>query len=148
MMKAFQKRLPALFELALNRDYNLSILRFGLVGVLNLATDWGGYIVLVKGTDLPPAVANILSFSTAIGVSYYLNSRWTFSSSTESRQILDLGRIGKFILVNIGGLALSTSLVVIFNTVAGEVLAKALSVPIVFIYNFTASRTFVFKPQA
>lgn len=58
----------------------------------------------------PPAVAHLISFIIANSVSYFLNSRFTFSDSTQSRGF------GLYFLVSVFSLAISTAAIQILNS--------------------------------
>ena len=73
------------------------ILRFGMVGVINTAVDIGLY-VLLRNAGAPLIVANAVSTTVALGVSYLLNFRFTFKSD-HSRS-----RLVWFLLITCGGL--------------------------------------------
>ncbi len=120
-----------------------AMVRYGIVGVINVTVDAVGFVLLASGLGLPVALANAISFSSAIVVSYTLNSRWTFldrsNSSQHSRQFL------LFFGINLIGLALSTMLVVTFDHFMDKTLAKIASIPIIFFYNYFASSRLVFR---
>lgn len=56
------------------------LLRFGLVGGINTALDFG-LLFLFKALGLPVGVANILSTSTAFIFSFFANKKYTFKST-------------------------------------------------------------------
>jgi putative flippase GtrA len=120
-----------------------AMLRYGVVGLINITVDAGGFAILVTWFNAPASVANVISFSCGIVTSYTLNSRWTFRDRHEPGR--DLSRFTKFVLINIAGLLLSTTLVVTFALFMDKVVAKIASIPIVFFYNYFASRHLVFR---
>ncbi|WP_026622958.1 putative flippase GtrA (plasmid) [Ensifer sp. WSM1721] len=123
-----------------------TLIRFGIVGVINVAVDLGGFILLAIGSGLPGPTANIVSFSAAIVTSYMLNNFWTFrrpgNRQGHSRRFV------LFITVNVVGLTLSTGLVLVFMQFSGKLAAKLASIPIVFLWNYLASKYIVFRPNA
>ena len=86
----------------------------------------------------PPALANIASYSCGIALAYVLNRRWTFRSEG------GLARAARFYLLMFAGLLLSTLIVTALSMILPPFVAKLISVPIVFAYNYTASRRWVF----
>lgn len=121
---------------------DLKVIRFGLVGVINTLLDLVLFSVLVQGGGLGVAPANVLSYGTGILSSFFLNRNWTFKDRSRGKAFLRSLVI--FIGVNLLGLAFSTLLVLLFSTMIDEILAKILSVPLVFCWNFLTSRYLVF----
>ncbi|WP_340315989.1 GtrA family protein [Rhizorhabdus argentea] len=117
------------------------IARYAAVGLINLAIDVGGYAVLATVVGLPAVLSNILSFSAAIMVSYLLNSEWTF----RDRDARSKRQFVRFFGLNLIGLSLSTVLVFLFAMAVDKMLAKGLSIPIVFFYNYFGCSRFVFR---
>ncbi len=81
--------------------------RFGLVGLVNTATDFALLISLVTLIGLPSILANIISTSGALTVSYMLNKKAVFGNidNHNRRQIV------LFIVVTLTGLWLIQTLV-------------------------------------
>ncbi len=130
-------RLPSLLDVPL--------IRFGLVGLVNISVDLFGFLLLVSVFGFAAPISNVMAFSAAIVTSYTLNSRWTFSCWHGEQQ--HSRRFAIFFLVNMVGLALSTTLVVSFLMVMNELFAKVLSIPFVFCWNYIASKHFVFHAR-
>ncbi|MDK1374234.1 MULTISPECIES: GtrA family protein [unclassified Sinorhizobium] len=122
------------------------LIRFGIVGVINVAVDLGGFILLATGFGLSGPLANMVSFSAAIVTSYMLNNFWTFRSPGHRRG--HSRRFVLFITINVIGLTISTGLVLVFMQFAEKVPAKLASIPIVFLWNYLASKYIVFRPDA
>lgn len=113
------------------------LLRFATVGAITTALDFVLFLVLVPLTGIP-AVANLLSYSCGIAVSYALNSAWTFRVGRDPASAV------RFTLATLAGLALSTLLVALLVLVMWPFLAKILSVPVVFAWNYLAVKYWVF----
>lgn len=62
-------------------------LRYALTGGLNTAVHWAVFAVLV-GNGLRQSIANLLAFSVAVTVSYFVNAHWTFKAKTSVRRYL------------------------------------------------------------
>lgn len=55
-----------------------SLIRFGLTGLLNTAVGLGTIFALKWFFGVPDTKANLVGYVVGMGVSYYVNSRWTF----------------------------------------------------------------------
>jgi putative flippase GtrA len=117
------------------------LLRFATVGATTTVIDLVLFTLLVSAIGIP-ALANLISYSCGIAVSYALNSAWTFRSRRSPLQAL------QFVASMLAGLALSTALVFALSLVVWSPLAKVLSVPVVFIWNYCVSRFWVFRAPA
>ena len=79
-----------------------SLIRFGLTGILATLTHVGVFVLLVELAHLRPLFASVPAFLSAVGVSYVLNYRWTFTASGPHRVMLP-----RFVLVSVTGLILN-----------------------------------------
>ena len=117
--------------------------RFAAVGVLNTGIDFALFTVLVHAAGWAPVPANIVSYGTGIANSFVLNKFWTFRDTTP------LARSGvpfaRFLVINLSSLALSTGVVALLVPVMPAVWAKVVSIGVVFVWNFTLTRRFVFR---
>lgn len=89
-------------------------IRFAAVGIINTATDFVALFSLVTFFGLPVYIANILSTSLALSVSYILNKRTVFKDQNKSgvRQIL------LFVAVTLAGLWIVQGAVIwLFSTI-------------------------------
>ncbi|HEK1689518.1 translocase [Pseudomonas putida] len=57
----------------------LRFYRYGLIGVGNTLVHWAVFFLLHQGTGLGQASSNLLAFTVAASLSYYLNTRFTFT---------------------------------------------------------------------
>lgn len=73
--------------------------RFGLVGIINTATDLGLYTLLIAA-GLVPILANTISTTCGMVVSYFLNRRFTFRADGQSHK----QQVAKFLAVTLVGL--------------------------------------------
>ena len=124
----------------------IRVIRFGMVGVINTLIDLVLFSLLVHGAAIAVVPANILSYGTGILNSFLLNRAWTFNDRSRGRALFR--SLALFIGINLLGLAFSTLLVALFSQVASPVLAKAMSVPLVFVWNYLASRHLAFDRAA
>lgn len=117
-------------------------MRFGLVGILNTLLDFGVFLLLARVVGIPVALANTVSYSVGLANSFVCNKLWTFGSVP---QRLPVGRqFIFFAALNLAGLALSTLIVTALQSL-GLTMAKLISVPVVFAWNYWTSRRFVYR---
>ncbi len=86
----------------------MRVRRFATVGVMNTVIDFALFNLLALGFGVHVAVANTVSYSTGILNSYLWNRNWTFS---DRRNKAWGAESIKFVLANLGGLAVNTSIV-------------------------------------
>lgn len=115
-----------------------SILRFGFVGLFTTAVDICGFSLLIWAGLMVP-VANLLSYSCGIAASYALNSRLTF------KKLPSRHRAVKFFAATLAGLLLSTGMVWQLDLILPPIVSKALSVPVIFVWNYATARLWVFR---
>lgn len=86
-------------------------IRFAMVGVVNTIVDFGILSVLAIFFGLPVFIANIISTSCALMVSYLLNKKAVFGDGDKhnTRQII------KFLVVTLSGLWFLQSIVIVFT---------------------------------
>ncbi|WP_018185271.1 GtrA family protein [Kaistia granuli] len=115
-----------------------TLLRFAAVGAITTLLDISLFTALVAA-GAPPAPANLVSYSCGIVVSYALNRSWTFGVGHNPVQAL------KFGASTLTGLLISTVLVAALATLLPPAVAKVLSVPVVFAWNYLTARLWVFR---
>lgn len=120
-----------------------SLSRFAAVGALATAIDFGVFAAFVTLAGAPAAAANVASFATSVIVNFNLNRRWSFRQKKDAAVALRQG--ARFLFAYGGGLLLSTAIVAGLATTMPGVLAKAISIPIVFLYNYGCARLWVFR---
>ncbi len=92
----------------LQKIWDVKLLRFACVGVFNTLFDLTILNVLVFAGHLPTLVANLISASISISVSYFLNHHIVFRSDENHT----FARFAKFFAVTgIGILAIQTSVI-------------------------------------
>lgn len=117
------------------------MLRFAGVGLVTTVLDIALFAAL-SAADVPPAPANIASYSCGIGLSYALNRRWTFGKDASLLQAL------KFFLATASGLVLSTLLLIVLTRMMPPLVAKTATLPVVFLWNYHSTRQWVFRDSA
>ncbi|WP_331376199.1 GtrA family protein [Sinorhizobium chiapasense] len=132
------RRLPARGQVAREGGVD-TLARFAVVGAITTILDFVVFTSLAAAGTIP-ASANILSYSCGIFVSYVLNRSWTFRARRSHVQAV------KFVLSTLTGLLISTCLVALLASLIPPPVAKILSVPVVFAWNYLSARLWVFRP--
>lgn len=126
-------------------------IRFGLVGVINTALDFGVLLLLVKIFKFSAIGGNYISTSIALIFSFFANKKFTFKNNdkTQARQFivfLVITLVGLWILqpLAISGIGFMISGITLNSSV--ELLIEKLFATLVsLIWNYLMYRKFVFK---
>ena len=121
------------------------VARFALVGLLNTATDFGTFLLLVS-LAVPVAVANMLAYGCGMVVSFTLNRNWTFADGGRSSVSAD--RLLRFVAVNVAAMVVSTLVVVGLSAFLPIVLAKALAICLSAVISYLGMSRIVFAQQS
>ncbi|MCB1877284.1 MAG: GtrA family protein [Chromatiales bacterium] len=117
--------------------------KFAIVGVINTSVDFGIYLALVYLAHWEPPVANVVSYSTGIVVSFLLNRNWTFSSG--DYRLSALSQFLRFVPLNLVGLAISTLIILALLGTIGPAMAKIVAVFGTFLWGYFSSHKWVFS---
>lgn len=115
-------------------------LRFAVVGSINTAVDLGLFAALTGLLAMQPDRANAISYGSSIVTSFILNRGWTFEDVRGG--IAE--QFTRLIVVSLASLLLSTMIVAGLSTVMPALVAKFLSLPIMFLWSYSMTRRFVF----
>jgi putative flippase GtrA len=115
-------------------------LRFALIGSVNMAVDLGLFAALTALLAMQPDRANAISYGCSIATSFILNRGWTFEDVRGGMA----EQFTRFIVVNLASLLLSTMIVAGLAAVMPALVAKFLSLPIMFLWSYSMTRRFVF----
>jgi putative flippase GtrA len=119
------------------------LIKFGLVGFLNTAVDYGVFALLTMVFRLDSIISHVFSYSCGVINSYYFNRIWTFQRKDRvySAEFL------RFIIVNLISLGTSTLVLNSLETQAGlsSYLAKIGAVICSMAINFAGSKFVVFR---
>jgi putative flippase GtrA len=87
-----------------NLLFDVRILRFGLVGLLNTAL---GYAAILAALALGygDLQSNAMGYAAGLGVSFFLNRRWTFKSEVATRPGVVLRYLAVFLVAYSANLA-------------------------------------------
>lgn len=120
------------------------LLRFGLVGIIGFITDAGLLLALVQWLEVKPQNARLFSFIGAASVTYFLNSRFTFSSARRGGDVW----LRYLVATSIGaGINIGTYQIWIhhFGIAAAQLLAgTAVGSIAALAFNYRVSRRLVF----
>ena len=119
--------------------------RFSIVGVSNTIVDYGLFYLLTRLAGLSYLTANPISVETAIIWSFIWNNLWTFSERKVSQPLAT--RFFIFQVVSLGGLVLSQLALLLFGEFLGlyDLIAKALTIPIVLVFNYLLNSRWTFR---
>jgi putative flippase GtrA len=118
-------------------------LRFGVVGVLNFAVDYGLFLLLLKVFGLPLLAANSIAVLVAASHSYLWNKHWTFQDPATGRRAWQ--RYLVFLGFNLSGLALANLVILALVQIMQPALAKVGSISVTAIWNYWTSHRFVYR---
>ncbi len=127
------------------------IIKFSIIGLLNTIIDFSILNLLVKVASFAVLPANTISFSLAVINSYFLNKYWTF----KDKRPVHIKQFSLFLIISLVGLGLSNLLIYLglevfkansfgLSFVWHYNIAKAISAVIVLVWNFLASKFWVF----
>jgi putative flippase GtrA len=129
--------------------------KFLVVGTIGFVVDFGTLTLLKELTPLPTVVANTISFSAAVVSNFTLNRYWTYPDS-RSKSIMS--QLGQFTLVNLIGLVINNTILLllepVFDTmivtfsdlpVRGYIPAKMIATVVVLFWNFFVNRYWTYS---
>ncbi len=116
-------------------------LKFLVVGAVGTAIDFVLFYFLFFSIGFSLVVSNLLSYGTGLTSSFFWNKYWTFADrplSSNKKLILSL-------LYGYLGLFINTAIVWLLGHVIHVMLAKAVAVIVVVIYNYFTNKIWVFN---
>lgn len=125
--------------------------RFLVVGLSGTLLDFAILTALKMLLGLGTLPANVISYSAGVINNFTLNRLWTFSEARDNQWFVQFGR---FVLINVGAVALNSLIVLALEQPLGALLhnpqhgylpAKVVATGIVFVYNFMANRLWTFR---
>jgi len=124
-------------------------IKFLVVGTVGFVVDFGTLTFLKEVFNLPTLIANTISFSLAVVSNFTLNRYWTYPDS-RSKSIFS--QLGQFTLVNLIGLAINNTILLLLEPVfnhffedihaafRGYIPAKMIATVVVLFWNFFVNR--------
>ena len=128
---------------------NPRVLRYGLVGIINTAIDFG-LLFLLKSLGLPVVIANISSTGTAFIFSFFANKKYTFKTSGTSiiREMVLFVAVTLFGLWVLQTIIIDYSLDLINNVVhnlnISLLIAKLIATAVSMVWNYVLYSKLVF----
>ena len=133
------------------------IMKFGIVGVLSFAIDYGIYCGLSVGLHIHVLIANFFGFTISVVFNYIMSMKFVF----ERKEDMDRkAEFAMFVILSLVGLGLNEALVWLFveyvhenvpaiSTVLSydllKMIGKFLATGIVMVYNFISRKIFLEK---
>jgi putative flippase GtrA len=120
------------------------ILIYGIIGGFAVVIDVGLFWLIDATTSTPVVVNNAISIGTAMVYSFLMNAFFNFRTRTGL-----LRRFASFAAVTTFGFAVSSAMLWVLSELVGlnSVLVKNLTLPVVFIIQFTLNSKFTFKSE-
>lgn len=124
------------------RTLILKFLKFGVVGCLGTAIDFGLTYVCKEWLKIPKFAANAIGFVVAATNNYILNRIWTFQSHESEVGIEYI----KFFGVSLIGLGINTAILYLLNEKLkwNFYLSKVGATGVTLVWNFLANYLFTF----
>jgi len=125
--------------------------RFLVVGLSGTILDFAILTALKMLVGMATLPANVISYSAGVINNFTLNRLWTFSEARDNQWYV---QFWKFVLINVGAVALNSLIVLalekplgvlLHNSEQGYLPAKVVATGIVFFYNFMANRLWTFR---
>jgi putative flippase GtrA len=125
----------------------MSLIKFGLTGMLGLIIDFSITWLLKDELHINKFIANAAGFTTAVISNYIINRLWTFS---ERERVKISRQFASFLFVSLVGLLLNSAIVYVLNEhfLLHFYVSKAIAILLVFFWNFSANYFFVFKSSS
>ncbi|MGG0175157.1 GtrA family protein [Gottfriedia acidiceleris] len=121
-----------------------SLVKFGIVGLLNTGVDFIVFTLLIYVfTNLPYVFAQVISYTCGIFNSYLLNKSWTFKSKNQNSNQEKI----RFVIVNLLTLLLTLFILKVCSGWVGlsVIVSKLVATCISVLVNYAGSRYWVFN---
>jgi putative flippase GtrA len=116
------------------------ILKFLTTGISAFLVEFSIFYILYYFGGFTIVLANILSFTSGLLISFYLNKSWVFTNNENYRS-----QLLKYILLALFNLVLSTLLISAINYLASPVVSKLFTVSIIAVWNYFIYKHFIFS---
>lgn len=117
-------------------------IKFGMVGVLNTAIDFGVFTLLTQVFGWGVEVSQVISYTCGLVNSYFFNSRWVFKKENKKSTV----QVAKFVAVNLVALGVSVGVLsLLVNSLhMNQMWAKVIATCFSLVVNFIGNKLFVF----
>jgi putative flippase GtrA len=125
--------------------------RYSVVGTSSTVLEYGLLWVLTDVCGWHPLIANPLAFLVGVTNGFVWNRHWTFHGARREEPV---GQYVRFVLVNIGGMAIDEAILAIALAMGPMVgltaevskwTGKIVAIPFIVIWNFTANSRWTFR---
>ena len=123
----------------------IQAIKFGLVGLLNTATDFAVFSACIYFLGFGVVPANVFAFVVAVSQSYFVNKIWTFKAAASQKK--NASQMTKFVTIQLTALGISSALLLLTENHLHWSLGKIVAVLFTFCWSFLLIRYFVFSEE-
>lgn len=123
----------------------IQLFKFGIVGVVNTAVDFGVFTLLTSALNASPMVSQVAGYSAGVANSFIMNKLWTFES--KDSKVGTHIELLRFVVINAVSLGISLAGIYILNSQMGmnKYLAKVFVTILAQAVNYIGYKMWVFK---
>ena len=125
-------------------NFFLQLLRYGFVGGVAFAVDFGLLYILTEYVNLHFLLSATISFIAGLLINYFLSKRWVFNKSSVKNKSTEFWI---FALIGIVGLGINNLFLWVFTIYVSVhyMASKIITTVIVFFWNFLARKYILFN---
>lgn len=118
------------------------ILKFGVVGGIAFAIDYGILFLLAKVIGLNELISAAISFIISLTFNYFLSTKWVFEAKKQTPKEVII-----FVLLSVVGLGINEVLIYLGTKKLGidVMIVKLFATAIVMVYNFITRKLIIEK---
>ena len=118
------------------------ILKFGVVGGIAFAIDYGILFLLAKVIGLNELISAAISFIISLTFNYFLSTKWVFEAKKQTPKEVII-----FVLLSVVGLGINELLIYLGTKKLGidVMIVKLFATAIVMVYNFITRKLIIEK---
>ena len=118
------------------------ILKFGVVGGIAFAIDYGILFLLAKVIGLNELISAAISFIVSLTFNYFLSTKWVFEAKKQTPKEVII-----FVLLSVVGLGINEVLIYLGTKKLGidVMIVKLFATAIVMVYNFITRKLIIEK---
>lgn len=125
--------------LATNTGIVAQLIKFGIVGVIAFAVDFGLLVILREVFKIHPVIGSVFSFIASVLVNYALSMRYVFARREDIARHRELI---VFILLSVIGLGINTVIMWLGNDILqiNYIIDKVVATVVVLVWNFLSRK--------